>query len=404
MVIQVFPTMDIGNKRTKLSEQNQSPKVNFGSTAMSQTDTFENSKKQNKGAEFLMAGIAGSSLIFAGVKSHKFKVLDKGLDNILNTFGKDIPKGIAEKIDLVTNIASKDSLTGLLNKGTLLANVPKEYNEAVKNGKGFSVAMLDMDNFKGINEIFDHSKGDEVLKRIAANIQEVTQKHGAKSYRYGGEEFVISMNAKNAGEAKKIIQEIADAIKKDQEIQKNLPEFKKEAEDARIRLAKAIPTLDNIFNSMKKPMYIEEAQLTSKNIIEVLNDYIDKHNPVNKNSYIEIIEKIKSTPQEKLPEILSINTPINSNSTLAKELNKIYTQYKGTINDLQKWLNHVNEYNCFTISGGVVDNTCSKELSDGLSLVKIADEALKSSKENGKNLITIADEEITQKALEKIEK
>lgn len=80
------------------------------------------------------------------------------------------------------DMAFRDDLTGLRSRRAL--------NERLSDmGRRYAIAMLDVDHFKGFNDAYGHDVGDQVLKMVAAKIQEV--KGGGKAYRYGGEEFTV---------------------------------------------------------------------------------------------------------------------------------------------------------------------------------------------------------------------
>ncbi|KUK23563.1 MAG: Response regulator receiver modulated diguanylate cyclase [Thermotoga petrophila] len=83
-------------------------------------------------------------------------------------------------------IASEtDGLTGLFNKRAIM----RFLEEVLRSGKNIAVAMMDIDDFKKINDTFGHPVGDEVLRAVA-NILRETVKSG-KVGRYGGEEFMV---------------------------------------------------------------------------------------------------------------------------------------------------------------------------------------------------------------------
>ena len=80
------------------------------------------------------------------------------------------------------HMAYQDSLTGLPARRAL--------NEALlRLGGQYSVAMIDVDHFKRINDRHGHDVGDQVLRMIAAKLAQVPG--GGKAYRYGGEEFAV---------------------------------------------------------------------------------------------------------------------------------------------------------------------------------------------------------------------
>jgi diguanylate cyclase (GGDEF)-like protein len=86
-------------------------------------------------------------------------------------------------------MAFYDELTGLAGRRAL--------NERMQSLDGdFTVAMIDIDNFKAFNDTWGHKVGDQVLKLVAARLQRV--RGGGKAYRYGGEEFTIVFPGKRA--------------------------------------------------------------------------------------------------------------------------------------------------------------------------------------------------------------
>ena len=87
------------------------------------------------------------------------------------------------------HMAYQDSLTGLPARRAL--------NEALlRLGGQYTVAMLDVDHFKRINDHHGHDVGDQVLKMIAAKLAQVGG--GGKAYRYGGEEFAVIFAGRGA--------------------------------------------------------------------------------------------------------------------------------------------------------------------------------------------------------------
>ncbi|MBP7690377.1 MAG: diguanylate cyclase [Anaerolineales bacterium] len=86
--------------------------------------------------------------------------------------------------------AIRDTLTGLFNRRYLDETLPRELAEAARAGQPLSLAAIDLDHFKAINDSFGHEAGDAVLARVgqllAAGIRA-----GDIACRYGGEEFII---------------------------------------------------------------------------------------------------------------------------------------------------------------------------------------------------------------------
>lgn len=88
--------------------------------------------------------------------------------------------------------ARYDSLTGLYNRGTFLAEFEREVSRSARGGAAFSLAIFDLDQFKQINDRYGHPVGDRVLKAFADALPASIRKHDVVG-RYGGEEFALLM-------------------------------------------------------------------------------------------------------------------------------------------------------------------------------------------------------------------
>lgn len=87
---------------------------------------------------------------------------------------------------------NRDPLTETNSRLGLLTAL-REYHELAKRGIQIcSIAMMDLDNFKAVNDRFGHSAGDKVLLASAAHLMKHSRAYD-KVFRYGGEEFVICM-------------------------------------------------------------------------------------------------------------------------------------------------------------------------------------------------------------------
>lgn len=101
-------------------------------------------------------------------------------------------------------LAFHDSLTGLKNRASLDRDLDKQLKEG---HQATALFMLDIDNFKFINDTFGHGKGDEVLKCVATIMNDVVGKQ-CESYRMGGDEFVIMMPESSLTSAKSLAEDI----------------------------------------------------------------------------------------------------------------------------------------------------------------------------------------------------
>jgi len=90
----------------------------------------------------------------------------------------------------VTRLSQVDHLTGLLNRRRITQLLENEVRRALRYDTGFSVIMMDIDNFKAVNDRFGHQAGDTVLKKIADVIRKGVRATDLVG-RWGGEEFII---------------------------------------------------------------------------------------------------------------------------------------------------------------------------------------------------------------------
>ena len=91
---------------------------------------------------------------------------------------------------MLVEMATRDSLTGLLNRRETLRRIGQEHSRAGRLSKPFSVIMIDIDHFKVINDTRGHAAGDDVLKTLSRKIREVVRDYDIVC-RYGGEEFLV---------------------------------------------------------------------------------------------------------------------------------------------------------------------------------------------------------------------
>lgn len=88
--------------------------------------------------------------------------------------------------------AIHDPLTGALNRQALMDSLARERARSARTGQPFSVAMLDVDHFKRINDSHGHPVGDRVLVHLCRRMSALVRPNDVVA-RYGGEEFVIVM-------------------------------------------------------------------------------------------------------------------------------------------------------------------------------------------------------------------
>ncbi|MDP3228952.1 MAG: GGDEF domain-containing protein [Acidovorax sp.] len=105
------------------------------------------------------------------------------------------------------HLASHDSLTNTLNRRALLQRCEDELERAQRYGNGPSIMMLDLDNFKAVNDTHGHQHGDAVLVHFAERTRQVLRR-ADRLGRYGGEEFLVLLPGADTEAATRVAQRI----------------------------------------------------------------------------------------------------------------------------------------------------------------------------------------------------
>lgn len=113
---------------------------------------------------------------------------------------------------LIREMAIRDDLTGFYNRNHLMELIEYERNRCARTGSSvFTLAMLDIDHFKNVNDAYGHQTGDQVLKTFAGLIRK-TLRGTDFCGRYGGEEFLIVLTQTNIDGAKIFAERILNLI------------------------------------------------------------------------------------------------------------------------------------------------------------------------------------------------
>ena len=137
-----------------------------------------------------VGGIVGVGINYATAE-HPVKVLviESIITSILNVVGS--VKAIYRYTKDLEYYAVRDPLTGLFNQRVFWELLAYEIGRSQRHGnQPFSVMIIDVDDFKKINDTFGHTFGDEFLQKIAGVIQATARKEDIVA-RYGGDEFAV---------------------------------------------------------------------------------------------------------------------------------------------------------------------------------------------------------------------
>jgi diguanylate cyclase (GGDEF)-like protein len=114
--------------------------------------------------------------------------------------------------DRIKELSETDHLTGLYNRQTFDSYFELKFTQAIEQGQKLSLVMLDIDDFKKINDTYGHQVGDECLKSIAQYLQETNLRKDDFIARYGGEEMVIVLANTDIKSAEEMSQRICEGM------------------------------------------------------------------------------------------------------------------------------------------------------------------------------------------------
>jgi diguanylate cyclase (GGDEF)-like protein len=115
-------------------------------------------------------------------------------------------------LDVCEEAAFTDHLTGLANRRRFERQLEREVNRTLRLGHPFSLLMLDIDNFKRVNDNFGHNVGDEAIRRIGRVLREETRGIDLAA-RIGGEEFAVLLVETELGRGLEVAERLRVAIK-----------------------------------------------------------------------------------------------------------------------------------------------------------------------------------------------
>lgn len=129
----------------------------------------------------------------------------------LSVQGEIKAKEAQEKERNLTKHATRDALTGLLNRRAILELIEKEIAKSQRTPKTFSVLYTDIDHFKKFNDNYGHAIGDAVLRHVA-NVMQKNVRASDFVGRLGGEEFCVFMPDTDKEGAARVAEKIREAI------------------------------------------------------------------------------------------------------------------------------------------------------------------------------------------------
>ena len=115
----------------------------------------------------------------------------------------------AEKLEKMARV---DALTGLANRRALMDEGESKFSSSARDGGDLICLLIDLDNFKGVNDTLGHAKGDDLIRTAADTIRRCCRPHDLVA-RLGGDEFVAILALDDVGPASAISQRLQEDFK-----------------------------------------------------------------------------------------------------------------------------------------------------------------------------------------------
>lgn len=138
--------------------------------------------------------------VLAGVSPDEWECF-ASVNGLENWLGIPLDCSLADSVSQVLSIQERlafqrdhDALTGIGNRGLFNRLLKAEFERAVRSHTDLSLVMLDLDNFKQINDTYGHACGDMVLQRLGELLKSQVRQYDIP-VRFGGEEFAVILPA-----------------------------------------------------------------------------------------------------------------------------------------------------------------------------------------------------------------
>jgi diguanylate cyclase (GGDEF)-like protein len=119
---------------------------------------------------------------------------------------------ISRQTEALVSANRLDALTGLLNHGAIVAHLAREVEQALTTPAPLGVALLDIDNFRSLNDTHDHRAGDDVLLLVTDTIREDLPE-GITVGRYGPDEFLLVATGDAVGALEATVERVCEALR-----------------------------------------------------------------------------------------------------------------------------------------------------------------------------------------------
>jgi diguanylate cyclase (GGDEF)-like protein len=180
---------------------------------VSKLNTFDPSGGCTNSLIYCPLFIEDKAIGFISVQSYEKNVYSINDLNVLKALGSYVAIALknASLFDTIQNIANYDSLTGLLNRREIFINGEMAFYRFKRYFEDLCVAMIDIDGFKKINDIYGHNAGDIVIKNVAEIIK-TSIRVSDYAGRYGGDEFLVILPRTTSKNAYALLERMRKAV------------------------------------------------------------------------------------------------------------------------------------------------------------------------------------------------
>ncbi len=116
-----------------------------------------------------------------------------------------------ENIHIITNHANRDFLTGLYNRRYFFKDMESYFAQATQNSESFAIAMIDIDNFKKINDTYGHDLGDKAIVNLSEILRSNIGQNDIVS-RFGGDEFCVVLKNISPSSATEVFERLRQQV------------------------------------------------------------------------------------------------------------------------------------------------------------------------------------------------
>lgn len=159
----------------------------FAGKLQSLLKQLENSE-QKRNLEYLRNGLMYEVETIL-VEQGKLTQIMNDTQSFLNLIGSNVSK-LSDELDQVRVLSLTDELTQLPNRRAFLRRIKDEMGRAQRDKTHLTIAMIDLDYFKEVNDKYGHGVGDEMLRVYAREVLSIFRRYDMVA-RYGGEEFAV---------------------------------------------------------------------------------------------------------------------------------------------------------------------------------------------------------------------